>query len=178
MINATATQADVESWFQKTRLIAPDAIFALTAQYLADSDPRKVNLGQGTYRDGQGQPWVLPSVIKAREALLAQGLHHEYLPILGLASFRDATAKLVLGSDLFNARAGKVCRPQAIDSSSQCSSGDQILDRNLSKSLGYWGLAPGRIIDESLPGQRSQNLPSSPNLVESSSDFWLPGISL
>lgn len=108
MASATEIQADDESWLQQTRFIPPDAIFALTAQYLADSDPRKVNLGQGTYRDSQGQPWVLPSVNKAREALLTQGLNHEYLPILGLASFRDATAKLVLGSDVFGARKDKV----------------------------------------------------------------------
>lgn len=107
MANLT-TQTDLASWFQQTRFIPPDAIFALTAQYQADSDPRKVNLGQGTYRDGKGQPWVLPSVNKARESLVAQGLNHEYLPILGLASFRDATAKVVLGSDLFGAHAGKV----------------------------------------------------------------------
>ncbi|KAJ5971542.1 Aspartate aminotransferase [Penicillium vulpinum] len=39
-----------QSWFDQARLIKPDAIFALTAQYLADKSPTKANLGQGTYR--------------------------------------------------------------------------------------------------------------------------------
>ena len=89
------------SWFDQARFIPADAIFALTAQYQADPFPQKVNLGQGTYRDADGKPWVLPSVRKARETLLAQGLQHEYLPILGLKQFRDQTAQLVLGSELY-----------------------------------------------------------------------------
>ncbi|OQE05238.1 hypothetical protein PENVUL_c026G01379 [Penicillium vulpinum] len=35
-----------QSWFDQARLIKPDAIFALTAQYLADKSPTKANLGQ------------------------------------------------------------------------------------------------------------------------------------
>lgn len=95
------------SWFDQARFIPPDAIFALTAQYLADEFPQKVNLGQGTYRDGNGNPWVLPSVQKSRE-LLSQKLNHEYLPIVGLASFREETAKLALGPELFAKQKDKV----------------------------------------------------------------------
>lgn len=113
MTTVTATQTEESSWFQHTRFIPPDAIFALTAKYVADTDPRKVNLGQGTYRDGNGQPWVLPSVNKARETLLAQGLNHEYLPILGLPGFRNATTDVVFGSELLKNHAGKVCKRYA-----------------------------------------------------------------
>lgn len=78
--------------------IPPDAIFALTAQYNKDSFSKKVNLGQGTYRDENGQPWVLPSVAAARKALSEQNLLHEYLPIVGLPEFRKSAYELVLGS--------------------------------------------------------------------------------
>ena len=105
---ATYTSTSQASWFDQARFIPPDAIFALTAQFQADSFPQKVNLGQGTYRDANAKPWVLPSVNQAREALSAQGLQHEYLPILGLASFRERTARLVLGSDLFKEQESKV----------------------------------------------------------------------
>lgn len=77
--------------------IEPDAIFALTAQYNGDASVNKVNLGQGTYRDENGLPWVLPSVSAARRTLAEQGLNHEYLPILGLANFRKAACELVIG---------------------------------------------------------------------------------
>ncbi|KAL4965672.1 pyridoxal phosphate-dependent transferase [Aspergillus stella-maris] len=85
------------SFFSSAPYIPPDAIFALTAEYLADPSPVKVNLGQGTYRDNNGQPWVLPSVQKARKILEEKGLLHEYLPILGLKGLRDRTSELVFG---------------------------------------------------------------------------------
>ena len=96
------------SVFATAPYISPDAIFALTEQYLADSSPKKVNLGQGAYRDDKAQPWVLPSVAKSRELINQQGLRHEYLPILGLKEFRDRAAELALGSEIYNARSKKV----------------------------------------------------------------------
>lgn len=106
---ATETQPLTQSWFDRARFIPPDAIFALTAQYLADPSPRKVNLGQGTYRDENGSPWVLPSVNKSRELLSSQGLNHEYLPIVGLAEFRKEAARLALGDELFAKKQNQVC---------------------------------------------------------------------
>ncbi|KAI4717735.1 aromatic-amino-acid aminotransferase [Aureobasidium sp. EXF-10727] len=85
------------SWFADTKLIPPDAIFALTALYNEDSSPLKVNLGQGTYRDDAGKPWVLPTVQKARTQLYDGGLNHEYLPILGSKEFRERAARVALG---------------------------------------------------------------------------------
>lgn len=81
--------------FQAVEYIPPDAIFDLTRLYLADPDARKVNLGQGTYKDEHGNPWILPSVRAAKETI--RDANHEYLPILGLASFRGLATKLVYG---------------------------------------------------------------------------------
>jgi aspartate aminotransferase len=87
------------SLFTTAPHIPADAIFALTAEYVADPSPQKVNLGQGTYRDDNGQPWVLPAVREARRILLEEkGLQHEYLPILGLPGLRAKTAELVFGA--------------------------------------------------------------------------------
>ncbi|KAJ5638995.1 Aspartate aminotransferase [Penicillium longicatenatum] len=110
---ATRATYSTGSWFNRAKFIAPDAIFALTEQYLADPFPQKVNLGQGTYRDENGKPWVLPSVKKARESL-ARGLQHEYLPILGLRSFREETARLVLGAELFKEQESKIATCQSL----------------------------------------------------------------
>lgn len=107
MASETITQNATQSWFDQAHFIPPDAIFALTAQYIADKFPQKVNLGQGTYRDESGNPWVLPSVRKSRE-LLSQKLNHEYLPIVGLADFRKEVAKLALGPELFAKQQDKV----------------------------------------------------------------------
>uniref|UniRef100_L2GG49 Aspartate aminotransferase n=1 Tax=Colletotrichum fructicola (strain Nara gc5) TaxID=1213859 RepID=L2GG49_COLFN len=67
------------SAFERSQFIPPDAIFDVTRRYLADTDPNKVNLGQGTYRDENGQPWILPSVASCQSlsgtgALLLAGL--------------------------------------------------------------------------------------------------------
>jgi aspartate aminotransferase, cytoplasmic len=44
--------------------VPADPIFKLTADYKADQDPQKINLGVGAYRDDSGKPWVLPVVKK------------------------------------------------------------------------------------------------------------------
>ncbi|KAK7417857.1 hypothetical protein QQX98_004332 [Neonectria punicea] len=81
------------SAFSKGEFIPPDSIFDVTRRYVADEFLNKVNLGQGTYRDENGNPWVLPSVRMAKEKVVDAG--HEYLPIAGLNTFRDAAVRLV-----------------------------------------------------------------------------------
>lgn len=49
---------------QHNRLSHERSIFALTARYVADTNPKKINLGVGAYRDNNGKPWVLPVVKK------------------------------------------------------------------------------------------------------------------
>ncbi|KAI1102514.1 aminotransferase class I and II [Jackrogersella minutella] len=99
------------SLFDDAEFIPPDAIFDVTRRYVADSNPSKVNLGQGTYRDENGQPWVLPSVRMAKVKLGDCG--HEYLPIAGLKSFRDGAVKLALhGTEAFDD--GRVASCQAL----------------------------------------------------------------
>ncbi|KAF7548943.1 hypothetical protein G7Z17_g6745 [Cylindrodendrum hubeiense] len=83
------------TFFGGAKLITPDPIFEVTKRYLADKDPKKVNLGQGAYRDENGAPWILPSVRAATESIAGCG--HEYLPIEGLNTFREEAAKLVFG---------------------------------------------------------------------------------
>lgn len=89
--------ASDDSPFVAVEYIPPDAIFDLTRQYLADPDAHKVNLGQGTYKDERGNPWILPSVRAAKETI--RDANHEYLPILGLASFRTLATQLVYGEN-------------------------------------------------------------------------------
>ncbi|KAJ0421731.1 pyridoxal phosphate-dependent transferase [Aspergillus carlsbadensis] len=102
------------SLFTSAPHIPADAIFALTAEYIADPSPHKVNLGQGTYRDDHGQPWVLPAVREARRILLEErGLQHEYLPILGLPGLRAKTAELVFGEGFVDIR-NKLATSQTI----------------------------------------------------------------
>ena len=40
----------------------PDAILGVSEAYKKDSNPKKISLGVGAYRDDKGKPFVLPSV--------------------------------------------------------------------------------------------------------------------
>lgn len=97
------------SFFSGATYTPPDAIFELTKTYNADPDVRKVNLGQGTYKDENGNPWILPAVRAAKEKV--KGANHEYLPILGLASFRTLATELVFGKNSAAVREKRVCSP-------------------------------------------------------------------
>ena len=42
----------------------PDAILGVTEAFKKDTNSKKINLGVGAYRDDDGKPYVLPSVLK------------------------------------------------------------------------------------------------------------------
>ena len=86
-----------------------DPLFGLMAAYRRDTDPNKVDLGIGAYRDDNAKPWILPVVKKADAKLRDDpNLNHEYLPIAGLADFTSAAQKLILGSDSPAIKEGRV----------------------------------------------------------------------
>ncbi|KEY74650.1 hypothetical protein S7711_08417 [Stachybotrys chartarum IBT 7711] len=75
-----------------------DEAFAITADFKADTHPKKVSLGAGVYRDENSKPWILPSVNAAKEILHnTPYLDHEYLPIPGFEPFLVVARNLVLG---------------------------------------------------------------------------------
>ena len=72
----------------------PDAILGIAEAFKACTDERKVNVCVGAYRDSSGKPWILPSVRKAEERMLADASNNkEYAPIAGDANY----VKLALG---------------------------------------------------------------------------------
>lgn len=77
----------------------PDAILGVTEAYKRDTNPKKINLGVGAYRDDNGKPFLLPSVIAAEQQLTAQNLDHEYASIAGIDEFVQLAAKLAFGEN-------------------------------------------------------------------------------
>lgn len=45
----------------------PDPILGVTEAFKRDSNPKKMNLGVGAYRDDQGKPFVLSCVRKVKK---------------------------------------------------------------------------------------------------------------
>ncbi|GAA5952314.1 hypothetical protein JCM8115_003566 [Rhodotorula mucilaginosa] len=77
----------------------PDPILGITEAFKRDTDSKKINLGVGAYRDADGKPYVLPSVLAAEDKVISQRGDKEYLPITGLGKFTNAAAVLAYGKD-------------------------------------------------------------------------------
>ena len=171
------------SFFETAPYIAPDAVFALTAEYNADTFPQKVNLGQGTYRDENGQPWVLPSVRKSRELLVEQGLNHEYLPILGLQAFRQEASKMALGSGLYEKIQSRVGINLLEFPTSIClivsSNTNKITPaRNLPRPLRHWISASSRPTPPKLPCTVTKDIHPQSHMVKPSPSLFLSRVYL
>ena len=79
-----------------------DPILGVTEAFVADPNPRKVNLGVGVYTDDQGRIPLLESVRHAESQRLKTSPHRGYLPIDGLAAYDKAVQELVFGSQKNN----------------------------------------------------------------------------
>lgn len=85
------------SWFSNVQMGPPDVILGVTEAFKRDTNPKKINLGVGAYRDNDGKPYVLPTVLKAEQKILAAKLDKEYAAIGGNAEFCKLSAELALG---------------------------------------------------------------------------------
>ncbi len=74
-----------------------DPILGVTEAFVADQNPKKVNLGVGVYTDDNGKIPLLESVRRAEELRLKNSPHRGYLPIDGLAAYDQEVQKLVFG---------------------------------------------------------------------------------
>ncbi len=75
----------------------PDPILGLSVAFNANTNPNKVNLGVGAYRDGEGNPYVLDCVKSAQARQQTKSL--EYSPIDGHGDFIKAAQKIAFGED-------------------------------------------------------------------------------
>lgn len=94
---ASSTGARSSSWWTGVEMGPPDPILGVTEAFKADSNPKKINLGVGAYRDDNGKPFVLPSVRKAEKLIVDRGMNKEYAAIGGDASFGKLSAQLAFG---------------------------------------------------------------------------------
>jgi len=102
------------SVFAHIELAPKDPILGVTETFVADRNPRKVNLGVGVYSDDNGRVPLLACVKTAEEQSLKQGAPKTYLPIDGLAAYDRAVQGLLLGSDSELIKAGRVLTVQAL----------------------------------------------------------------
>uniref|UniRef100_A0A481MQN5 Aspartate aminotransferase n=1 Tax=Nipponaphis monzeni TaxID=196483 RepID=A0A481MQN5_9HEMI len=89
----------ISTWWSNVQQGPPDAILGVTEAFKRDKNPQKINLGVGAYRDDNGKPYVLPSVIQAENQLMKKHLDKEYAPISGISDYCNEAIKLALSSD-------------------------------------------------------------------------------
>lgn len=54
------------SWWGGVQMGPPDPILGVSEAFKKDTNPKKMNLGVGAYRDDQGKPFVLSCVRKVQ----------------------------------------------------------------------------------------------------------------
>ena len=76
-----------------------DPILGVTEAYVADPNPKKVNLGVGVYYDDNGKIPLLECVKQAEAQRMKAAPPRGYLPIDGIAAYDRGVQELVFGKD-------------------------------------------------------------------------------
>ncbi len=104
----------MSSLFSAVEMAPRDPILGLTEQFVADTNPKKVNLGVGVYYDDNGKLPLLECVRKAEEKMMAAHAARGYLPIDGIAAYDSAVKSLVFGAESEPVKSGRVATVQAL----------------------------------------------------------------
>jgi aspartate aminotransferase len=94
--------------FNHLQAIPPDPILGLIAAYAEDTNPRKIDLGIGVYRDESGDTPMLDCVIEAEKRLLTLQNTKTYLGPPGVAGFNSAITDVIFGADSEAVSQGRV----------------------------------------------------------------------
>ena len=82
----------------RVELAPSDPILGVTEAFVADPNPRKVNLGVGIYYDDNGKVPVLECVRRVEREMLESVTPKSYLPIDGLPAYDRAVGELAFGA--------------------------------------------------------------------------------
>ena len=86
--------------FENLQTLPADPILGLMAAYRADSNPNKVDLGVGVYRDENGVTPVMSAVKKAEARILEEQQTKAYVGPTGAADYNESIATLLFGDEL------------------------------------------------------------------------------
>ena len=106
-----------------------DPILTLNENFQKDPRDQKVNLSIGIYFDAEGRIPVMGAVREAETALQRDLGPKPYLPMVGLAAYRDAVQALVFGADHPARAAGRIATVQTLGGSGALKVGADFLKR-------------------------------------------------
>ncbi|CAG9136422.1 unnamed protein product [Plutella xylostella] len=117
----------------------PIEVFQMNNLFLNDSHQNKVNLTIGAYRDENAKPWVLPIVRKVEKQMAEDStLLHEYLPVLGLEAFTNASVAMLLGQDNPAIAEGRAFGVQTLSGTGGLRIGAEFLNKQLHYTTFYY----------------------------------------
>ena len=85
--------------FKHLKAVSGDPLLALIVAHKQDTNPKKIDLGVGVYKDDNGATPILNSVKKAEAILLEQEDSKSYLGIYGAEEFEAIIQNLILGEN-------------------------------------------------------------------------------
>jgi aspartate/tyrosine/aromatic aminotransferase len=85
--------------FENLSMAPPDSILGLGEAFKKDSNPKKINLSVGVYKDEQGNTPILACVKEAERRLLDTEKSKSYLSIEGLADYGLRVQELLFGNN-------------------------------------------------------------------------------
>jgi aromatic-amino-acid transaminase len=106
-----------------------DPILGVTETYIADTNPKKVNLGVGVYTDDDSKVPVLHSVRKAEQKLAETAMPRNYLPIDGLQVYNKAVQNVVFGPNSEAVKSGRIVTVQTLGGTGGLKVGADLLRR-------------------------------------------------
>jgi len=106
-----------------------DPILGVTEAFVADTNPRKVNLGVGVYYDDDGKVPVLECVRRVEQKLAETPLPRNYLPIDGLQAYDRAVQELLFGKDSAALREQRIVTVQTLGGTGGLKVGADLLRR-------------------------------------------------
>ncbi len=110
--------------------LAPrDPILGVSEAFVADKNPRKVNLGVGVYNDDTGKLPVLDCVKAAEHAMAEKSAPRGYLPIDGIPAYDRAVQRLLFGADSEIVTSGRAITVQALGGTGGLKVGADFLRR-------------------------------------------------
>lgn len=106
-----------------------DPILGVTEAYVADTNPKKVNLGVGVYTDDNGKVPVLECVRRAEQKLAESPLPRNYLPIDGLQAYDRAVQDVLFGANSDAVKKGRIVTVQTLGGTGGLKVGADLLRR-------------------------------------------------
>ena len=125
------------SLFGGLEMAPRDPILGVTEAFVADPNPRKVNLGVGVYNDDSGKLPLLDCVKRVEKQLTEKAASRGYLPIDGIAAYDKLSQQMVFGTDSEVVTAGRIVTVQALGGTGALKVAADFLRRVVPNSVVY-----------------------------------------